>query len=446
MDAGSGRRGSSIASSSPPLSSAGHTSRSSGRPPSTARSPMVAACPAGSPARARASRRTGCAAGATRWWWASGPRSPTIPRWTFGWARGGPASPCGSWWTAGRACPSARASSAGARARPAPIMPSSPSPTPPTPSVWPRWRRAASPSFTAKRTRDAWTWAICSRGSAPSTSVACSWKAAASSPGRSSRQGSSTVSWRAALPCSWAAPTRPVPSGHRGWPLPRVFASRTWPSAPRVTTGSSRETSGGERTDMFTGIVEEAGKVVRRQGARLVVRATVTREGMELGGSLAVNGVCLTAVEVDGEHLAFDLGPETLARSALGDLDAGDRVNLERPMRLNGFVGGHLVLGHVDGVGLVTVSETDGETARIRFEWQDPSLAPLLIPKGSVAVDGVSLTVAALDDRAFEVMVIPHTLERTTLGSCKPGRRVNLEMDVIGKYVLRSLKVREESS
>lgn len=197
---------------------------------------------------------------------------------------------------------------------------------------------------------------------------------------------------------------------------------------------------------MFTGIVEEAGRVVRRQGARLVVRATVTREGMELGSSLAVNGVCLTAVEVDGEHLAFDLGPETLARSALGDLDAGDRVNLERPMRLNGFVGGHLVLGHVDGVGLVTVYETDGETARIRFEWQDPTLAPLLIPKGSVAVDGVSLTVAALDDRAFEVMVIPHTLERTTLGSLKPGRRVNLEMDVIGKYVLRSLKVREESS
>jgi len=197
---------------------------------------------------------------------------------------------------------------------------------------------------------------------------------------------------------------------------------------------------------MFTGIVEEAGRVVRRQGSRLVVRATVTREGMELGSSLAVNGVCLTAVEVDGEHLAFDLGPETLARSALGDLDAGDRVNLERPMRLNGFVGGHLVLGHVDGVGLVTVYETDGETARIRFEWQDPALAPLLIPKGSVAVDGVSLTVAALDDRAFEVMVIPHTLERTTLGSLKPGRRVNLEMDVIGKYVLRSLKVREESS
>src|SRR5262245_32085901 len=197
---------------------------------------------------------------------------------------------------------------------------------------------------------------------------------------------------------------------------------------------------------MFTGIVEEAGRVVHRQGARLVVRATVTREGMELGSSPAVNGVCLTAVEGGGEHLAFDLGPETLARSALGDIDAADRVNLERPTRLNRFGGGHFVLRHVAGGGLVTVHDTDGDTPRIRFGWQDPALAPLLIPKGSVAVDGVSLTVAALDDRAFEVMVIPHTLERTTLGSLKPGRRVNLEMDVIGKYVLRSLKVREESS
>jgi riboflavin synthase len=195
---------------------------------------------------------------------------------------------------------------------------------------------------------------------------------------------------------------------------------------------------------MFTGIVEETGRVVARRGSRLVVGAGATREGTELGSSVAVNGVCLTAVELGGERLSFDLGPETLARSALGDLEAGDQVNLERPMRLNGFVGGHLVLGHVDGIGLVTAFETDGETARIRVEWQDPTLAPLLIPKGSVAVDGVSLTVASLERGAFEVMVIPHTLECTTLGSFKPGRRVNLEMDVIGKYVLRALSVREE--
>jgi riboflavin synthase alpha subunit len=201
----------------------------------------------------------------------------------------------------------------------------------------------------------------------------------------------------------------------------------------------------GMNAEMFTGIVEERGRVVARNGSRLLIEARVTREGTEKGSSLAVNGVCLTAVELDGDRVAFDLGPETLARSALGDLDAGDQVNLERPMRLDGFVGGHLVLGHVDGIGLVTVFDTDGETARIRVEWQDPALAPLLIPKGSVAVDGVSLTVAALDGRAFEVMIIPHTLEGTTLGRLKPGRRVNLEMDVIGKYVLRALSVREES-
>jgi riboflavin synthase len=113
-------------------------------------------------------------------------------------------------------------------------------------------------------------------------------------------------------------------------------------------------------------------------------------------------------------------------------------------MRLDGFVGGHLVLGHVDGVGVVEAVEREGETARLRIEWQDAGLGPLLIPKGSVAVDGVSLTVAGLGATAFEIMVIPHTLERTTLGGLKAGRRVNLEMDVIGKYVMRALSLREE--
>ncbi len=195
---------------------------------------------------------------------------------------------------------------------------------------------------------------------------------------------------------------------------------------------------------MFTGIVEETGRVLRRSGARLIVGARATLDGTEVGSSLAVNGVCLTAVELGGDRVGFDVGPETFARSALGDLGSGDEVNLERPMRLDGFVGGHLVLGHVDGVGLVAAADRDGETARLRIEWQDEALAPLLIPKGSVAVDGVSLTVATLDARAFEIMVIPHTLERTTLGGLKAGRRVNLEMDVIGKYVLRALSSREE--
>ena len=195
---------------------------------------------------------------------------------------------------------------------------------------------------------------------------------------------------------------------------------------------------------MFTGIVEETGRVLRRAGARLVVGAGATLDATQVGSSLAVNGVCLTAVELGADSVGFDVGPETLARSALGDLSPGDEVNLERPMRLDGFVGGHLVLGHVDGVGVIEALEREGETARLKIEWQDPGLGPLLIPKGSVAVDGVSLTVAVLGAKAFEIMVIPHTLERTTLGGLKAGRRVNLEMDVIGKYVLRALSLREE--
>jgi riboflavin synthase len=195
---------------------------------------------------------------------------------------------------------------------------------------------------------------------------------------------------------------------------------------------------------MFTGIVEETGRVLRRSEARMVIGAGLTLDGTRIGSSLAVNGVCLTAVELHGDCVGFDVGPETLARTALGELATGDEVNLERPMRLDGFVGGHLVLGHVDGVGIIGGVERDAsETARIRVEWQDPALAPLLIPQGSVAVDGVSLTVAALDTRAFEVMVIPHTLERTNLDGLKAGRRVNLEMDVIGKYVMRALSLRE---
>jgi riboflavin synthase len=196
---------------------------------------------------------------------------------------------------------------------------------------------------------------------------------------------------------------------------------------------------------MFTGIVEERGRVLEREGSRLVVEAAATLGGTEVGSSVAVNGVCLTAVGMGSGHLAFDLGPETLARTALADLGPGDSVNLERPMRLDGFLGGHLVLGHVDGVGSVIALDRAGDTARLRIEWQDQGLAPLLIPQGSVTVDGVSLTVAALGEGAFEIMLIPHTLERTTLGALKPGRRVNLEMDVIGKYVRRVLSLRGET-
>jgi len=184
--------------------------------------------------------------------------------------------------------------------------------------------------------------------------------------------------------------------------------------------------------------------VVRFEGSRLVVSARVVLADAADGSSIAVNGVCLTVVERGAGRIGFDLGPETLARTALGDLGAGDRVNLERPLRLGAPVGGHLVQGHVDGVGVVTELTREGETARLRLECQVEGLAALLIPQGSVAVDGVSLTVAALEGPVLEIMLIPHTLGQTTLGGLKAGKRVNLEMDMIGKYVQRFLSLQGE--
>ena len=200
---------------------------------------------------------------------------------------------------------------------------------------------------------------------------------------------------------------------------------------------------------MFTGIVEELGTVrgVERHGdvVRLEVATRVAREGSELGASVAVNGVCLTVVAGRADGLAFELGPETLARTTLGRLKAGDVVNLERPLRFGAALGGHLVLGHVDGIGTVERVTRVESTARVRIELPGPALAPLLVPQGSVAVDGVSLTVAALERHAFEVMVIPHTLAMTTFGGLVEGQAVNIETDVIGKYLQRSLALKGTS-
>jgi riboflavin synthase len=197
---------------------------------------------------------------------------------------------------------------------------------------------------------------------------------------------------------------------------------------------------------VFTGIVEEIGTVrtVARKGdvTRLDLAARLTLEGSEVGASVAVSGVCLTVVERGPDGLVFEMGPETLARTSLGTLRAGSSVNLERPLRFGGALGGHLVLGHVDGTGTVEAVSRVESTARVRIAFHDRGLAPLLIPQGSVAVDGVSLTVALLDDAAFEVMLIPHTLAVTTLGRLSAGQPVNVETDVIGKYVQRSLVVR----
>lgn len=197
---------------------------------------------------------------------------------------------------------------------------------------------------------------------------------------------------------------------------------------------------------MFTGIVEEVGTVraLERRGdvARLEVSAGLAREGSEVGASVAVNGVCLTVVARLAGGLAFDVGPETLARTALACARAGDAVNLERPLRFGAAVGGHLVLGHVDGVGTVEAVSRVESTARVRIALPGPALAPLLIPQGSIAVDGVSLTIAALETLVFEVMLIPHTLAVTSLGRLASGQRVNIETDVIGKYLQRSLALK----
>ena len=200
---------------------------------------------------------------------------------------------------------------------------------------------------------------------------------------------------------------------------------------------------------MFTGIVEEIGTVreATRKGdvTRLAVAATVAREGSDVGASVAVNGVCLTVVARASDELVFEVGPETLTRTVLGGLATGHRVNLERPLRFGGALGGHLVLGHVDGIGTVQAVTRVESTARVRIAVGDPALAPLLIPQGSVAVDGVSLTVAALAATTFEVMLIPHTLAATTLDALVVGQAVNIETDVIGKYVVRSLALKGAS-
>lgn len=188
---------------------------------------------------------------------------------------------------------------------------------------------------------------------------------------------------------------------------------------------------------MFTGIVEERG-TVRSAGSRLEVLATKVAEDSAAGASVAVNGVCLTVVErrtdEDGDVLGFDLSPETLARTALGSLRTGDPVNLERPVTLVSRLGGHLVQGHVDGVGEIEAMEDSPPGKTIRVKLPD-GLARYVVEKGSITVDGVSLTVTEVRDGRFGVALVPFTLEATNLGSARPGDRVNVEVDVVAKYV-----------
>ncbi|HUE85631.1 MAG TPA: riboflavin synthase [Vicinamibacterales bacterium] len=194
---------------------------------------------------------------------------------------------------------------------------------------------------------------------------------------------------------------------------------------------------------MFTGIIEALGTLVEVKplgsAYRLRVETALASE-LTLGESLAVNGVCLTVILRDGDEVHADVGPETVRVSNLGNLQRGQNVNLERPLRLDGRLGGHLVLGHVDGVGVVDDVRPDSDSHWVTVSFP-PALAPYFIRKGSITVDGVSLTVAGLGERQFDVQVVPYTWRHTTLHTLRAGDRVNLECDMIGKYVVRAMEV-----
>jgi riboflavin synthase len=184
---------------------------------------------------------------------------------------------------------------------------------------------------------------------------------------------------------------------------------------------------------MFTGIVEELGEVVAVTDTRLTVRGPLVTSDATYGASIAVNGCCLTVTDLDGDTFAADVMVETFKRTSLGALDAGDRVNLERPVRADGRLGGHVVQGHVDGTGTIEDRSDDG-VVRVAIPGD---LARYVVEKGSVAVDGVSLTVVDAGDTYFTVSLIPATLELTTLGHKTTGDPVNIEVDVLAKYVER---------
>jgi len=203
---------------------------------------------------------------------------------------------------------------------------------------------------------------------------------------------------------------------------------------------------------VFTGIIQTIGRLEERRrsgnGARLTIATPRQLPGLVVGESVAVNGACLTVSGLAAKRFAVDVSPETLRRTTLGGIAGGTRVNLERALRLGDRLGGHLVQGHVDGVGRLASIRREGDWRAYRFQVPG-ALAPYIVRKGSIAVDGVSLTVAACRDGSFTVALIPHTLAETTLGDRRPGDRVNLEADVMLKQVaalLRSSASRERGA
>lgn len=194
---------------------------------------------------------------------------------------------------------------------------------------------------------------------------------------------------------------------------------------------------------MFTGIIEEIGTVknIQRNGSNsfIVIEAKKVLEDVHLGDSIAVNGVCLTVTKTDGSIFQADVMNETLSRSSLGNLRQGSKVNLERAMAANGRFGGHIVSGHIDGTGTITDIRNDGIAVWYTIA-ADANIMRYIVEKGSVAIDGISLTVAKVTDRGFSVSVIPHTAEMTILSTKTKGQTVNLENDIIGKYVEKLMK------
>ena len=194
---------------------------------------------------------------------------------------------------------------------------------------------------------------------------------------------------------------------------------------------------------MFTGLIESVGHVEAatpaESGVRLRIRTALAGD-MRAGDSLAVNGVCLTVVTADAGAVCADLGPETVRVTTLGSLRGGQPVNLERAMRADDRFGGHFVQGHVDGTAEVTAIRGEGEAHWLTFSFGD-ALAACLVPKGSVAADGISLTVAELRDGEFDVMIVPFTWDHTNLCALRPHDRVNLECDMVGKYVVRATQI-----
>lgn len=185
---------------------------------------------------------------------------------------------------------------------------------------------------------------------------------------------------------------------------------------------------------MFTGIVEETGSVIDRQEHALTIRAATVMPGMKLGDSIAVNGTCLTVVHFDAGQFQVDLAPETLRRTALGQLETGSAVNLERPLAVSDRLGGHIVQGHIDAAGRITSIRPEGDCFIFRIR-APKRLMPYIVEKGFIAVDGISLTIVGKRDTSFTLSVIPYTLQNTNLREKSANQRVNLEVDILAKYV-----------